>query len=112
MNEKAAQKIPGNRKGTGAPRPTAFKPGKSGNPTGRPKKTEQEFELIQACKDKTPAALAVMEHIMMEGENERNKLAAAQAIIDRAYGKPTQTIAGDENKPLHIVGTIRLVRPA
>lgn len=77
-----------NREKTGkkAP-PTAFKPGQSGNPSGRPKKTAEEFELVAACKAKTMAALAVMERIMTSGENERNQLAAALAIIERGHGK-------------------------
>jgi len=29
---------------------------------------------------------------MMEGQSEKARLAAAQAIIDRGYGKPTQVI--------------------
>ena len=107
--------FPEGRKGTGrhkGNRPTAFKKGQSGNPGGRKKRTPEEFELIRACKDKTPAALDVIEKIMVSGENERNRLAAAQAIIERAYGKPTQTLAGDPEQPLQIMGTIRLVRAA
>lgn len=83
--------------------PASFRPGQCGNPGGRPKKTPEEFELIAACKAKTPAALAVMESIMTSGESERTRLAAATAIIDRAYGKPTQTIAGDPDNPLAIL---------
>ncbi|WP_082725138.1 DUF5681 domain-containing protein [Burkholderia sp. NRF60-BP8] len=71
---------------------TAFKKGVSGNPGGRPKRTAEELDLIAACKDRTPAALAVIESIMMEGENERNRLAAAQAIIDRGYGKAPEKV--------------------
>lgn len=107
----AAPAIPGSRNKAGsANRPTAFKPGQSGNPAGRAKRTPEEFELIAACRNKTPAALAVIERIMVKGSSERNKLAAATAIIDRAYGKPTQPIGGDEDRPLQVVGTIRLVR--
>lgn len=73
------------------PPPTnGFKGGVSGNPSGRPKKTEQELDLIAACKAKTPDALDVLINIMLNGEQERNRMAAAQAIIERAYGKPVQ----------------------
>ena len=89
-----------------------FVKGVTGNPGGRPKRTPEELDLVAACKAKTPAALIVIENIMKNGENERNKLAAATAIIDRAYGKPTQPIAGDPDRPLQVIGTIRLVRTA
>lgn len=81
---------------------TAFKPGESGNPGGRPKRTQEELDLIEACKDRTPAALAVIESIMMEGQNERNRITAATFIIERAYGKATQVqeISGKDGSPL------------
>ena len=83
--------MPANRQGTERKAPkTAFKPGKSGNPSGRPKRTQEELDLIAACKAKTPAALEVIENIMRNGQNERNQLSAAMAIIERAWGKPVQ----------------------
>jgi hypothetical protein len=74
-----------------APR-TAFKKGVSGNPKGRAKRTPQELDLIAACRDKTPRALDVLVEIMETGQIERNRLAAAMAIIERGYGKPVQPI--------------------
>jgi hypothetical protein len=71
---------------------TAFKPGVSGNPGGRPKRTEEEIDLISACKAKAPEALAILESIMVGGENERNRITAALAIIERAHGKPLQQV--------------------
>lgn len=93
---------------------TAFKKGVSGNASGRPKRTPEEFALVQACKDKTPAALKVIESIMNNGENERNRLAAAQSIIERGYGKPLQPLehSGDANNPLQVIQRIELVAPA
>lgn len=93
------------------PPKTAFKPGISGNPGGRPKRTEQEFELIAACKDKTPEALAVLESIMANGENERNRITAALAIIERAHGKAVQptTLSGPEGGPVETCHRIEFV---
>jgi len=72
--------------------PHAFKKGQSGNPAGRAKRTPEELDLIAACKEKTPLALDTIVSIMQKGENERNKLAAAQYVIDRAYGKAVQAL--------------------
>ena len=68
---------------------SAFKPGQSGNPGGRPKKTQEEIDLIAACKSKAGAALETILQIMATGA-EKNRLAAAQVVIERAYGKPVQ----------------------
>ena len=69
---------------------TAFAKGKSGNPSGRPAKTSEELDLIAACKARTPDALGVILYVMQHGEQEKNRMAAAQSIIERAYGKPVQ----------------------
>lgn len=83
-----------NRQGTEKPKrkapKTAFTKGKSGNPGGRPAKTVEELDLIAACKEKTPEALGVILHVMNFGEQEKNRMMAAQSIIERAYGKPVQ----------------------
>jgi hypothetical protein len=92
------------------PRGKPFAAGQSGNPGGRPKRTEEELDLIAACKDRTPAALAVIESIMMEGENERNKLSAAMAIIERGYGKPKEVVEANVNGRIETV-TRRIIKP-
>lgn len=75
-------------KGKGKP----FAKGASGNPGGRAKRTPEELDLIALCKDKTPLALDTIVKIMEKGEVEKNRLAAAQYVIDRAYGKAMQAV--------------------
>lgn len=79
-----------------------FKPGQSGNPGGRPKKTEEQVKLEEMCRERTPEALQTILEIMGEGENERNRLAAAQYVLDRGWGKPKQDmeVTGKDGAPL------------
>lgn len=96
------------------PRGRPFQKGQTGNPTGRPKRTAEELDLIAACKAKTPDALAVIDSIMHGGENERNRLSAAMAIIERGYGKPTQGVelTGADGGPVAFTKIERtIVRP-
>ena len=44
--------------------PNRFKPSKSGNPAGRPKKTKEEEVLLDRLKNLTPMALEQMEKIL------------------------------------------------
>lgn len=67
--------------------PTAFKPGVSGNPSGRPKKTEQEFQLELACEASSPEALETILQIMRTGASDKVRLSAAVFVIERRYGK-------------------------
>lgn len=82
----------------------AFTKGQSGNPNGRPKRTQEQIDLESACKELTPKALDVIVTIMESGDNERNRFAAAQYVIDRGWGKPKQALehSGKDGEPLHI----------
>ena len=85
-----------NRQGTDrlkrkAPK-TAFAKGVSGNPGGRPPKTEEQRTLEAMCREKSADALNVLLRIMSGGENERNRITAALAIIERGHGKAVQPI--------------------
>jgi hypothetical protein len=53
----------------------------------RIREESKAFCLVEVCKEKTQAALDVIESIMYGGDCERNRLAAAMFIIERAYGK-------------------------
>ncbi len=74
------------------PRGQPFEKGKSGNPGGRPKRTEEEVDLIEACRVKTPEALQTILELMEGSDNDRVKLAAAQYVIERGYGKAPERI--------------------
>jgi len=81
----------GNRAGT--EKPTTFKPGKSGNPSGRPKQPKEFKDLVKA--NTVPALEAVISIMNNKNAKESDRLKAAEIVIDRAYGKATQLIAGD-----------------
>ena len=73
----------------------AFQPGQSGNPSGRPK---ESAHIKALAREHTTEALAALVEAMPEGSH-RDKIAAATALLDRGYGKPTQVVAGDDDMP-------------
>ena len=83
-----------------------FKPGQSGNPTGRPKSNDVIVALAQTY---TAEAIETLGAIMRdETKPTAARVTAATALLDRGYGKPGQSIAitGDE-KPL--ISVIKMV---
>ena len=65
-----------------------FLPGFTPNPRGRPKIVD---EIKQLARQHAPDAFRrVCE--LVGSEDERTALAAAQEILNRAYGRPTQAI--------------------
>ena len=83
-----------------------FEKGKSGNPSGRSRLTPEELDLISACKERTPKALAVIDTIMANGKSERTRLTAAMYVIDRAYGQPRLNGELNANVNVNHTGTI------
>lgn len=73
-----------NRTGKGG-----FKPGASGNPGGRPKAAS--VIALEARKHGL-AMVAVLNTIARKGKSEQARIAAAVALLDRGYGKPSQSV--------------------
>lgn len=65
-----------------------FRPGQSGNPAGRPKKV---VAVTSLAEEHSEAALKKLVKLM-SSDKEQVALAAAQAILDRAMGKPKQSL--------------------
>lgn len=89
-----------------------FVKGQSGNPGGRPKELGHVREL---ARKHTEEAIQTLAAIMRDkNENSRARVAAAEAILDRGWGKPTQPVAGDgDGGPLRVVWELpRPDRPA
>lgn len=76
----------------------AFKKGESGNPGGRPKEND---ELKALAREYTAEAIERIA-FWMRTEEARTSLAAAMALLDRGYGKPTQAteVSGPDGAPL------------
>lgn len=72
-----------------APR-TAFKPGQSGNPSGRPK---IPGDVVELARTHTREAISTLAAIMSNAEAPpASKIAAAAVLLDRGWGKPSQTV--------------------
>lgn len=78
-----------------------------GRPKGSPNKATAS--LKEAARGYTEQALQTLVQIALEGESEAARVSAANAILDRGYGKPTTVLAGDdEGGPVALVQKIVL----
>jgi hypothetical protein len=61
-----------------------FLPGQSGNPGGRPK---DEHRVSELARSYTVEAIETLVDLMRHGKDERVRGTAAQALLDRGWGK-------------------------
>lgn len=66
-------------------------------PRGRPKGSPNKLtaDIKAAAQKFTDDALNTLAKIMRDGESEAARVAAANAILDRGYGKPKQSLDVD-----------------
>lgn len=87
-NEKATKRKGNNGNG--------FKPGQSGNPNGRPKRTEAEKDALEQIKKLAPNVPALLQSIMADAAaSPAYRLKAAEMILDRTYGKAEAAVRVD-----------------
>lgn len=76
-----------------------FAKGKSGNPAGRPKAATLE-EIRAIARRASPEMVEILLKIARSSESDRAKAAAANAVLDRAYGRPAQMLADAEGNSI------------
>jgi hypothetical protein len=88
-----------------------FEKGQSGNPGGRPK---AYGEIRDLARQHTDLALQTLVEIATHGENESARVTAANAILDRGWGKPAvPVVAADVPEVITLnFGTTLRPRPA
>ena len=69
-------------------------PKSGGRQKGTPNKATREIKAI--AQPYGPEAIATLAEIMRHSESEPARVAAANALLDRGYGKPSQTVAVDQ----------------
>lgn len=77
----------------------------AGRPKGRRDTAtiEQKATIEELARAHAPAAIQTLVSIAATGESEAARVSAANAILDRGYGKAKQTIAGDMDNPIEII---------
>ena len=69
-----------------------FAPGSSGNPGGRPK---DEARVAELARSYTTEAIDTLVELMRYCKDDRVRGTAAQALLDRGWGKPKVEIVSD-----------------
>ena len=81
-----------------------FAPGQSGNPGGRPK---DEYRVAELARSHTLEAIDTLVELMREGKDERVRGTAAQALLDRGWGKAkVEVVAGAEGSYLDVLRVV------
>lgn len=79
----------------------------AGRKPGAPNKltTEQNATLTELARQHTATALDTLVRIAKTGQSEAAQVSAANSILDRAYGKPVQSVehSGPNGAPMQNV---------
>lgn len=81
-----------------APKKRGGKRPGSGRKKGTPNKVTTDIKAVAQLHGE--AAITRLVHLMTKGKSERAQVAACKELLDRGYGKPTQTLASEDGKPL------------
>lgn len=81
---------------------TTWKPGQSANPGGRSK---LEKDVRDLAREHSIAAINRLVYLMDNAQSERTQAAAAEALLDRAWGRPPQAIigGGEGDSPIRLI---------
>lgn len=86
----------------------AFTKGQSGNPGGRVGVPLEVRELARSFTEESITRLATW----MRSDHPQASVAAAEKLLDRAWGKPSQPVDGDgEGGAIRSVVEIKFVKP-
>ena len=81
------------------PRGKPFAKGQSGNPSGRPKNTQEQQDALEAIRALAPQAPAVLMDVMTNpSAPPAARLKAVEMILDRTYGKPDMAVKVEDPK--------------
>ena len=84
-----------------------FRPGQSGNPTGLPKGVA---EVRAAARQHTAAAIATLAEIAASRKAPASaRVSAAEALLDRGWGKAVQPVDVNDTRPLAGVPADRII---
>jgi len=86
----------------------AFKPGQSGNPSGRPKITLPDGRSLKdIAREHTEDAVKTLIDVMGDvTAPPPARVSAASAILDRGWGRPTQEIEAGDNLAIMLADVI------
>jgi hypothetical protein len=82
--------------------PRGSRPGerRGGRQPGTPNKATASVRAL--AQEHTPEALEKLVHLMRHAESEAAQIAAIRELLDRAHGRPTQPLAGEDGGPVAI----------
>jgi hypothetical protein len=103
----------GNGKLTHAPTAGSWKPGQSGNPSGRPKGRQSDI-LARTAKQRAELYVDQAFNLLSKAVRDKDspmaaRVSAANAILDRAYGKAPQDVNVRGSVEYHIISLLKAI---